>query len=38
VKTFRIFRPWNWARETIILLCMQALDSHIDMAWERPWW
>jgi cholesterol oxidase len=37
VHTFRIFQPLGWARETIILLCMQALDTHIDMCWERPW-
>ncbi len=37
VKTFRLFQPFGWARETVILLCMQALDAHIDMCWERPW-
>jgi cholesterol oxidase len=37
LKTIRIFQPYGWARETIILLCMQALDAHIDMGWERPW-
>jgi cholesterol oxidase len=37
LKTLRLFRPWGWARESIILLCMQALDGHIDMRWERPW-
>jgi cholesterol oxidase len=37
VKTFRIFQPFGWARECVILLCMQALDAHIDMAWKRPW-
>ncbi len=36
-KTLRILQPFGWARECIILLCMQALDSHIDMHWERPW-
>lgn len=36
-KTLRLFRPWGWARETVILLCMQAMDGHLDMAWERPW-
>jgi cholesterol oxidase len=33
----RLFRPWGWARESVILLCMQALDGHIEMRWERPW-
>ena len=37
INTFRIFQPFGWARECLILLCMQALDAHIDMAWERPW-
>jgi cholesterol oxidase len=37
LRTLRILQPNGWARESIILLCMQALDSHIDMHWERPW-
>jgi len=37
VRTFKIMSPRNWASECIILLCMQALDAHIDMAWKRPW-
>jgi cholesterol oxidase len=37
LKTLRMLQPFGWARECIILLCMQALDSHIDMHWERPW-
>jgi len=37
IKTIRVLQPFGWARESIILLCMQALDSHIDMCWERPW-
>ncbi|MBZ5646936.1 MAG: GMC family oxidoreductase [Acidobacteriia bacterium] len=36
-KTLRLFQPWGWARESIILLCMQALEGHIDMRWGRPW-
>ena len=28
-------KPFGWARESVILLCMQALDGHIDMCWER---
>ena len=38
VRTFRMLRPSGWARESIILLCMQALEAHIDMKWERVWW
>ena len=37
IRTFKIMSPRNWASECIILLCMQALDAHIDMAWKRPW-
>jgi cholesterol oxidase len=36
-KTLRLLRPWGWARETVILLCMQALDGQIEMTWKRPW-
>ncbi len=36
-KTVRLLEPFGWARECIILLCMQALDGHIDMAWGRLW-
>jgi len=37
IKTFHLFQPFGWARECVILLCMQALDAHIDMCWERAW-
>jgi cholesterol oxidase len=37
IRTVRLLQPFGWARECIILLCMQALDSHIDMRWERVW-
>ncbi|MGA2960962.1 MAG: GMC family oxidoreductase [Candidatus Korobacteraceae bacterium] len=36
-KTLRILQPWSWARETVILLCMQALEGHINMCWKRCW-
>jgi cholesterol oxidase len=36
-KTFRLLQPFRWARETVILLCMQALDAEIEMQWRRPW-
>jgi cholesterol oxidase len=38
LHTMRVLLPWRWARECIILLCMQALDAHIDMRWRRTWW
>jgi len=37
IKTTRVFWPRGWARESVILLCMQALEGHIEMRWERPW-
>lgn len=37
-KTVRLLQPIRWARESVILLCMQALEGHIDMRWERHWW
>ncbi|MGA2904897.1 MAG: GMC oxidoreductase [Candidatus Korobacteraceae bacterium] len=35
VRTLRLLLPFGWARECVILLCMQALEGHIDMRWER---
>jgi cholesterol oxidase len=37
LKTLRLWQPWGWAREMVILLCMQALESEIQMDWQRPW-
>ena len=37
IKALRLFRPWGWAREATILLCMQAVEGHIEMRWQRPW-
>jgi len=36
-RTLRVLYPRGWAREFVILLCMQALDNQIEMRWERPW-
>jgi len=36
-KTVRVLQPLGWAREFVILLCMQALDGEIEMRWKRPW-
>ena len=36
-RTVRLLHPFGWARESIILLCMQTLDGHIDMRLGRPW-
>ena len=35
IKTIRLLQPFKFARESVILLCMQALDGHIDMKWRR---
>ena len=35
-KTVRVLQPLGWAREFVILLCMQALEGEIEMRWERP--
>src|SRR6185369_9422064 len=37
LHTIRCLHPFGWARESIILLCMQALEGHIDMRLGRPW-
>jgi cholesterol oxidase len=37
IKTARVLQPWGWAREHVILLCMQALEGQIQMRWQRLW-
>jgi cholesterol oxidase len=37
LRTIRVLQPYGWAREFVILLCMQALDGQIEMHWQRPW-
>ena len=37
IRTIRSLHPFGWARESLILLCMQTLDGHIDMRLGRPW-
>ena len=36
-KTLRVLQPFGWARENVVLLCMQALDGDLEMYWRRPW-
>ena len=36
-KTIRCLHPFGWASESLILLCMQTLDGHIQMRLGRPW-
>jgi cholesterol oxidase len=37
IRTLRSLHPFGWARESLILLCMQTLEGHIDMRLGRPW-
>ena len=37
IHTLRALHPFGWARESIIFLCMQTLDRHIDMRLRRRW-
>ena len=37
IRTARCLHPFGWARESLILLCMQTLDGHIDMRLGRLW-
>jgi len=37
IRTLRSLHPFGWARESLILLCMQTLDGHINMRLGRPW-
>jgi cholesterol oxidase len=37
IRTVRTLLPFGWAHESIILLCMQTLDGHIQMRMGRPW-
>ena len=32
-----MLRLKHWAEESIILLCMQALEGHLEMQWKRLW-
>jgi cholesterol oxidase len=37
-RTVRCLHPFGWAKESLILLCMQTLDGHIDMRLRRSWY
>jgi len=36
--TIRCLHPFGFARETLILLCMQSTEGHIAMRYGRPWY
>ncbi|WP_224995383.1 GMC oxidoreductase [Cesiribacter sp. SM1] len=37
-KTFRVLQPAGWANQSVIMLCMQALEGHINMRYKRSWY
>lgn len=37
IRTTRVLHPFGWARESVIFLCMQTLEGHIDMRLRRRW-
>jgi cholesterol oxidase len=37
-KTIRVLQPFGWARENVVLLCMQALEGDLEMRWQQPWY
>jgi len=37
IRAFRMAWPGGWAREAVVLLCMQAIEGEIEMRWQRPW-
>jgi cholesterol oxidase len=38
LHTVRCLHPFGWARESLVLLCMQSTESHIEMRSARPWY
>ncbi|WP_269621291.1 GMC family oxidoreductase [Zhongshania sp. BJYM1] len=38
IKTLRACNPFGFAKETIIFLCMQTVDGHLNMRYRRPWY
>ncbi len=38
IQGARMLVPFGLASQTIIFLCMQTLEGHIDMRYQRPWY
>jgi cholesterol oxidase len=38
VRAIKAVLPWGFAKESIIFLCMQTLDGHINMKLKRLWY
>jgi cholesterol oxidase len=36
-RTLRCLHPFGWARESLLLVCMQTLEGHINMRLGRLW-
>ncbi|HUI41973.1 MAG TPA: GMC family oxidoreductase [Terriglobia bacterium] len=37
LRTIRCLHPFGWARESLLLVCMQTLEGHINMHLGRLW-
>jgi cholesterol oxidase len=38
LRTLRALQPFGASHETLILLCMQAINGHLTMRLKRPWY
>lgn len=38
IRAIKAQMPWGFAKETIIFLCMQTLDGHLNMRLKRLWY
>ncbi|MDO9453314.1 MAG: GMC family oxidoreductase [Stagnimonas sp.] len=38
IKGLRFLLPFGFAVQTVIFLCMQTVDGHINMTLKRPWY
>ena len=38
LRTIRCLHPFGFAQETLIMLCMQSTEGHIEMRCGRPWY
>jgi len=38
LRALRIRIPYNWGRNTVILLVMQTLDNYLTVSTKRRWW
>jgi len=38
IRTVRCLQPFRWARESLILLCMQTVEGYVNMRLRRPWY